>query len=999
MATWETDMRAYMNETFLLEFTFPHTLATEVFTDTEPVARAIRRRGLHAGDSLTLSSGWDLRLQKDQIAAFEVLKRTKPYVVVLAFPCGPWSSLQFLNPAANLAGMREEALSLIAFALRVAEFQVAHGRHYVMENPRNSMAWRLPTLQDFVLRTHSLEVVLDMCCFNLRAPDGLLHKKPTKLLTSMQAVVSAFLNCSCEGDHNHAPVMGGSKITAAAGHYTSEFSDALVEAFLEQYDFEKVVLFSPDSSPEGGTEVFLTENEAFAADRDDDMESEGSDEEELVKDDAKVLISPAIKNAVYRLHVNTGHRSNQRLARALLVAGAPHDAVLAAKRLKCSVCRERQPPKPRLPASLPPPREVGQQVHVDLLQIEDSLKRPHWIAHATDNVSRFQAARVLEDKSSSACIEFLTVHWIGLMGFPHTLVADQGREFISAEFCDWCDSKSIYLYHCGVGAPWQNGIAERSGATLRALTSAICQTHAVSTYEEMQCAVSEGVAAYNNDVNESGVSPQQMVTGKNTRSQGDVLAEFGNHLAEHSLLECPVEHVRKASSLESIASGSWEAAIEEVISAAQNDAVNREDEQDVEPLPEDERPLPVVATSSPLTPAEVVAAISPPAQAPSRDAPSAVGSGIATPLPEGVAQAVQRTPFPQATAKALARTLERAREFDEGERGTKRPAEDDLPREDAFARPSTSGELRPSEATAFEALVLDRENPPTIGTITRVNSLIREFKRTGDFELVFRPVDYRTAGIVAISDAALGNVQRSGAGIGSPLEKVYSQAGYVILLGDKDLVRGQHGRFNIIDCRSHRISRVCRSTYSAETLSAEESIDVGQLCRGFLASLWGKNVIGKAADRAMDSVWFTAVVDAKDVHDKGNSDTPSFGSQKSLAFTIGWLRAILRRPHTALKWTATSNMWIDALTKDMDLTHVRRIMSAGEWSVSYSPEFVRQVSKTKKAKPSDDPASAELPGERLNGDDPLLPHLARLADRKGLVQLICPSGALLADFV
>ena len=252
--------------------------------------------------------------------------------------------------------------------------------------------------------------------------------------------------------------------------------------------------------------------------------------------------------------------------------------------------------------------------------------------------------------------------------------------------------------------------------------------------------------------------------------------------------------------------------------------------------------------------------------------------------------------------------------------------------------------------------------------------MIREFKRTGDFELVFRPVDYRTAGIVAISDAALGNVQRSGAGIGSPLEKVYSQAGYVILLGDKDLVRGQHGRFNIIDCRSHRISRVCRSTYSAETLSAEESIDVGQLCRGFLASLWGKNVIGKAADRATST---------KDVHDKGNSDTPSFGSQKSLAFTIGWLRAILRRPHTALKWTATSNMWIDALTKDMDLTHVRRIMSAGEWSVSYSPEFVRQVSKTKKAKPSDDPASAELPGERLNGDDPLLPHLARLADRKG----------------
>ena len=100
-------------------------------------------------------------------------------------------------------------------------------------------------------------------------------------------------------------------------------------------------------------------------------------------------------------------------------------------------------------------------------------------------MSRFQAASVLTDKSSAAVIEFLQTHWTPLLGVPSVLVADQGREFISAAFGDWCDSNSIYLCHTGVGAPWQNGVAERSGGTLKGLTGAICQSQAVSTLSEM----------------------------------------------------------------------------------------------------------------------------------------------------------------------------------------------------------------------------------------------------------------------------------------------------------------------------------------------------------------------------------------------------------------------------------------------------------------------------------------------------------------------------------
>lgn len=59
-----------------------------------------------------------------------------------------------------------------------------------------------------------------------------------------------------------------------------------------------------------------------------------------------------------------------------------------------------------------------------MVQIEDSLRRPYVVVHGVDNVSRFQAAKVLETKSSAAIIQFLGVHWFPMMGIPHTVVAD-----------------------------------------------------------------------------------------------------------------------------------------------------------------------------------------------------------------------------------------------------------------------------------------------------------------------------------------------------------------------------------------------------------------------------------------------------------------------------------------------------------------------------------------------------------------------------------------------
>ena len=81
----------------------------------------------------------------------------------------------------------------------------------------------------------------------------------------------------------------------------------------------------------------------------DPEDEEGSSaSEDDGKDKFVGEITPAVRSAVRRVHDEaTGHRPPRRLARALLLSGAPPEAVQAARELKCAVCSERRGPKSR----------------------------------------------------------------------------------------------------------------------------------------------------------------------------------------------------------------------------------------------------------------------------------------------------------------------------------------------------------------------------------------------------------------------------------------------------------------------------------------------------------------------------------------------------------------------------------------------------------------------------------------------------------------------------
>jgi hypothetical protein len=280
----------------------------------------------------------------DRKAGRLVVEKEIPYLLVLAFPCGPWSALMRLNPAHDLDARRAEGIKLIKYAIELAELQLAQGRHFLLENPLTAESWSLPQLKKLLQRLECHQAVFDQCRFQLRGPSGLLHKKPTKIATSSEAIARRLDGRRCLRDHEHEHVLGGGKITSAAGLYTKELANEIILGLEEEFE---------QSQRRAPHETMAVEEGDIEDDLDREIDPpmemrdlESSDDEVKIAP-PNMKISASVKDAVRKLHNNTGHRSNKRLARALAIAGAPSTAIIAAKTLQCAVCQERRAPKAR----------------------------------------------------------------------------------------------------------------------------------------------------------------------------------------------------------------------------------------------------------------------------------------------------------------------------------------------------------------------------------------------------------------------------------------------------------------------------------------------------------------------------------------------------------------------------------------------------------------------------------------------------------------------------
>ena len=376
-----------------LQFARAGPFLGETFTDTEQVKQQAERRGHTTMDSMTLP-------------AFDFFKDSAQKII--AFPCGPWSPLQALRAkdkhrAMLLRWRRKRHKKLVDFAVNLAKRQLARGKHFIIENPSRSSAWfEVPSLRSFLQQPGLFQVEIDQCCFGLHGPGGGLHRKRTWILTSSEEVARELQGMKCDGSHVHEHVIGGN-VSKFAGHYPPDLAKAFVRGLEKQFERE------------GGAEfdVMMGENELAEGDEPDRQLQPFEDDFDMQDD---VDVSQALEPT---------------RAQKQAVLGASPEIIKAAKELRCEVCHETQRPSIPRPASLPKPRQFGDQLHIDLVAVKDIRQQITWIMHAIDAASGYQVAQTMEAKSSDEVVNFFNVHWIPVLGTPKIVVADCGPEFTS----------------------------------------------------------------------------------------------------------------------------------------------------------------------------------------------------------------------------------------------------------------------------------------------------------------------------------------------------------------------------------------------------------------------------------------------------------------------------------------------------------------------------------------------------------------------------------------
>ena len=182
-------------------------------------------------------NGFDLMTEHGTELAIAAVRKLKPKLLWVSFPCGPTSQIQALNERTEESKKKSRerirrSRKVVRNGIRVMEAQVLEGGQIIQEWPRHNRAWLLPEVVDFwqvlQLLDRCEDVQLDGCCYGLQVPEGFL-KKPWRLRCSKPGAYSS-LAIQCPGRHQHVPTLGGNR-TKCSALYTPRLGQAVCHAY------------------------------------------------------------------------------------------------------------------------------------------------------------------------------------------------------------------------------------------------------------------------------------------------------------------------------------------------------------------------------------------------------------------------------------------------------------------------------------------------------------------------------------------------------------------------------------------------------------------------------------------------------------------------------------------------------------------------------------------------------------------------------------------------
>jgi len=228
---------------------------------------------------------------------------------------------------------------------------------------------------------------------------------------------------------------------------------------------------------------------------------------------------------IINMHKNLGHPSNDRLSKALQVAGFRTEMVQAALGLKCAVCAACSPPKHQRAGTLKPLMDFNHKIYLDGVTWKNSQGKLFHFYHVLDGGTNYHVAMGSPSKDAKDLINLLNQHWVSWAGPPSEMQVDSGTELISQEFIDFTQRFNIKQSVIPPEAHWQQGKIERHGGFLQKMLTKIDLEMPIEDYPALQLALNQCTHAKNSMSIRHGYAPEVIVFGKHTRLVGSILSD------------------------------------------------------------------------------------------------------------------------------------------------------------------------------------------------------------------------------------------------------------------------------------------------------------------------------------------------------------------------------------------------------------------------------------------------------------------------------------------
>ena len=520
----------------------------EIFAGCAVLTSVFQAAGYQCCSPLDLNTQWDVFRAEDRLRAEHMLDQERPYLLTLAFPCGPWSPWQRPNCPETVNHKRRVWIPVFTWMKRLVRKQKSRGGITVLENPWPSEAWSTDEMQQ-LLDLGFLVLKIDMCRFNLCDQEsGLLHRKSTCIATDSPGIAAALDGQTCTRDHEHQPLEGrncyGSRCTQA-GRYTVEFCSTILsgvqkdlqenlccafhseDKLEEMEDQDSLETIDGINSPEdlgaatsGPHEVEQTvehEETLELLDKEADPEAERLRKMEWRK------LARAERVGVRRLHHMTSHATKSQMTRMLRYANADPHIIRAVKHFKCPSC-DRIAPEKRPQVVKPPDAYVfNDTVGLDIFTIKDALDQPYHVLHVVCVGTGFHIGEVLGPASgvpgSNRCLQVFLRTWCNWAGFPNNILVDRGTHNRGI-FMTELERRGCKFRLVALEAPYQLGKIERAGGVLKEMMKRVVVANTIIGEDEVQMCLVECLQTKNVQGTIDGFSPAQWVLGKTPKLPG-----------------------------------------------------------------------------------------------------------------------------------------------------------------------------------------------------------------------------------------------------------------------------------------------------------------------------------------------------------------------------------------------------------------------------------------------------------------------------------------------